>query len=147
MFDIIIQCAFIFLATIGFSILFNVKKDELLYCGIVGVVCFFFYDVFILNNLSSFLGALIGTFIAVVISRRLAFTRKIPAAIYIIPAIIPIVPGAAIYLTIYNIISENNYAAIYYAFETMKITGGIVIGMSIALSLPSSWFNNIKEKR
>lgn len=138
--NIIVQCLLIFLATIGFSILFNIKKDELLYCGGVGVICFLFYDILLLNNFSTFIGAIVGTFIAVTISRRLAFVRKTPAAIYIIPAIIPIVPGAAIYLTMYNIISRDNYYTIYYAFEAMKITSGIVIGMSVALSLPHKWF-------
>lgn len=148
MFNVFVQCFFIFFATIGFSILFSIKKEELLYCGVVGVISFLFYDILILNEISSFVGAIVGTFVAVVISRRLAFVRRIPVAVYIIPSIIPLVPGSAIYLAMYNIISRDNYNSIYYAFEAIKITSGIVIGISVALSLPSKWFRfkKLKEK-
>lgn len=146
--DFFLQCFFIYFATIGFSILFNVKPSELVYCGGVGVVCYFIYKLMIIQYNADFLGAVFGTFTAVIFSRRLAYVRKIPAAIYIIPSIIPLAPGGTIYLTMYNII-YGNYNEVYkYFFATLKIAGGIVIGMSIALSLPYSLFSvNIFKNR
>ncbi len=140
MIDILIECCFIFVATIGFSIIFNVKSNQLIYCGFTGVVCFAIYKVFLDYLGLEFYGVVLGTFVGVVIARRLAYIRKIPAAIYAIPAIIPLAPGGTIYLTIYNTIYGNYVDVLKYAFITTKIAGGIVIGMSIALSLPNKWF-------
>ncbi len=138
--SVIIQCLFIFIATVGFSILFNVKKSELAYCGFVGVVCYFIYKIVLVYYDTQFMGAILGTFTAVIFSRRFAYLRKIPAAIYIIPAVIPLAPGGTIYLTMYNIIYGNYVNVLKYAFLTIEIAGGIVIGMSIALSIPYSVF-------
>ncbi len=147
---IITQCMFVFIATVGFSVIFNVKKSELGYAGLVGVICYFIYKIILVYYQSDFMGAVLGTFAAVLVSRRLAYLRKIPASIYIIPAIIPLAPGGAIYLTMYNIIYGNNVYALKYAFLTLQIAGGIVIGMMIALSFPYSFFAKQifkKEKR
>ncbi len=137
---VITQCMFIYLATVGFSVIFNVKKSELGWCGVVGVVCYFIYKLVLIYFHTEFMGAIFGTFTAVLISRRLAYIRKIPAAIYIIPSIIPLAPGGAIYLTMYNIIYGNYLNVLKYAVVTFQIAGGIVIGMSIALSIPNSFF-------
>ncbi len=137
---IITQCFFIFIATVGFSVIFNVKKSELGYSGFVGVVCYFIYKLILVYFNTEFMGAILGTFTAVMISRRLAYLRKIPASIYIIPAIIPLAPGGAIYLTMYNLIYTDYVNVLKYAFITLQIAGGIVIGMSIALSIPYNFF-------
>lgn len=143
----IIECVCIFIATIGFSVLFNVKATELIYCGIVGVTCYFIYKLLLIYYNEEFIGAVFGTFTAVIISRRLAYLRKIPAAIYIIPAIIPLAPGGTIYLTMYNVIYTDYMNVLKYFFLTLKIAGGIVIGMSIALSIPNKVFTiNILKK-
>ncbi len=139
---IIVECMFIFLATVGFSVLFNIKKSELPYCGLTGLVCFSIYKFILVYLGAEFYGVFLGTFVAVVVSRRLACLRKVPAAIYAIPAIIPLAPGGMIYLTMYSIIYGEYIDMLKYAFATMKIAGGIVIGMSIALSLPNKWFGN-----
>lgn len=145
--NIVVECIFIFLATIGFSILFNVKPTELIYCGFTGLVCFIIYEIFLVFLNAEFLGVVLGSFLAVIFARRLAYLRKKPAAMYAIPAIIPLAPGGAVYLTMYNIIYGNYVNAIKNAAITMTIAGGLVIGMSIALSLPTKWFNfNLKKK-
>lgn len=139
--SILTQSLFIFLSTIGFSILFNVKFSELLYCGFTGLVCFVFYKCIYVYLNQEFMGVIIGTFVATCISRRLAFKRKAPVTVYVIPAIIPLVPGGSVYLTMNSIIFSKYADVIKYSYQIITLAGGIVIGMSIALTLPSSWFN------
>ncbi len=147
-YDIIIQCVFIYFATIGFSIIFNVKSSELIYCGLTGLVCFTIYKVFLVYLGAEFYGTVFGSFFAVLLSRRIAFLRKVPAAIYVIPGIIPLAPGGTVYLTMYNAIYGNYMNVLMYAFITIKIAGGIVIGMSIALNIPNKVFNyKISERK
>lgn len=147
--DVIIQCLFIFFSTIGFSIIFNVKSSELVYCGFTGLVCFILYK--FVNDFydQEFLAIIVGVFVASCMSRKLAYIRKMPVTLYVIPAIIPLAPGGAVYLTMYNIIFQNYAETLRYSFTVMKIAGGIVIGMTIALSLPYKWFNKsiLKKER
>ncbi len=145
---ILLQCIFILLATIGLSIVFNVKSSELIYCGITGLTCYFFYAIFKLCLNLEFYGAIVGTFLGVLLSRRFSFIRKTPTTIYVIPAIIPLAPGGTLYLTMYNIINRNSVDALLNAFITIKIATGILIGLSIALSLPNKLFNyQISERK
>ncbi len=147
-FNFIMQCVFIFLATVGFSVIFNVKSSELLYCGLTGLVCFSIYKLFVVYLNAEFYGTVLGSFFAVLLARRFAFIRKVPTAIFVIPAIIPLAPGGTVYLTMYNVIYGEYMNVLKYAFITFKIAGGIVIGMSIALNLPNKLFNyKIIEKK
>ncbi len=147
-YEILLQCVFIFIATVGFSIIFNVKSSELLYCGLTGLVCFSIYKVLFVYFDAEFYGTVLGSFFAVLLSRRFAFLRKVPVSIYVIPAIIPLAPGATVYLTMYNVIYGNYMNVLKYAFMTFQIAGGIVIGMSIALNVPNKLFNyKISERK
>ncbi len=145
---ILLQCIFIVLATVGLSINFNVKSNELIYCGLTGLTCYFFYMIVKIYIHHEFYGVIFGTFLGVILARRFSYVRKIPTTIYVIPAIVPLAPGGTLYLTMYNLINGNSVEAIINAFTTIKIAGGILIGLSIAFSLPNKLFNQkISERK
>ncbi len=146
--NIIIQCILIFLGTVGLSIIFNIKSSELLYCGLTGSVCYFIYMLFSTYLNKEFYGIIIGIFVSVLLARRFSYIRKIPTTLYIITAVIPLAPGGALYLTMYNIISGDGINALMYAFTALKTSSAILIGMTFALTLPNKLFNyKISERK
>jgi uncharacterized membrane protein YjjP (DUF1212 family) len=96
-----------FISTCGFAIFFNNKYKHLpivSVCGVISCAVYFFTDLAI-NNLfiSVMLGSMVATFMAEVLARVL----KSPATVFLIPAIIPFVPGATLFFMMYNLINGN----------------------------------------
>lgn len=133
---IIKQLLFAFICTIGFSVIFNVPKDSIIKAGIIGSVGWIFFikteDIFSSTVTGSFIGALAVGILGEVFARLF----KKPATIYIIPGIIPLVPGAVSYYTMLAIIEKRFEDAANLGTETvfiaLSIASGIIISSSIS---------------
>jgi uncharacterized membrane protein YjjB (DUF3815 family) len=143
--EIIIQTAVAFAATVTFSMLFNIPRRELCFCGITGASGWFVRGLVIsFFPGATVLGAFAGTLVLTAISRVLSYSRKTPVLVYLIGGILPLVPGSGIYYTMYELVmTSDTLRAMEYGIETIKITGVISIGIMCILSLPRGLF----EKR
>jgi len=128
-----------FFGTVGFSIIFNVPKRELIFCGIIGCLGWILYLILEANN-GYILATLCAAAIVTALSRCMSVIRKNPVTLYLIPGIIPLVPGAGIYFTMFHIVmGEYMYAALQ-GIETLARAGTISLGLLIILSLPLKLF-------
>lgn len=137
----IIQIIMAFAATVAFSCLFNVPYEELPYIGAVGALGWLCY----LVCMSSVSNAELATFLATVAvawsMRVLTLFRRMPTTVFLIGGIIPFVPGAGIYNTMYAFITGESAAAAATGVKTVKMFGIICIAVIIVLSLPKQMFN------
>lgn len=136
-----------FFATLSFSVLFNVDKKELVLCGLTGSVGWLFYSIALQNNFSMITSTFIFSVVITSMSRFLANIRKTPITVFLISGIIPLVPGAGVYYTMYNIMSGQNTDAMLKGIETLKTAGAIAIGIIVILSLPMRLFILPKIKK
>ncbi len=134
------QLIFSFIATLSFSMLFNTPKSELVFCGICGTFAWLAYELSVWNGLSTVSGAFVASLLVTYMCRTLSFVRKIPLTIFLLSGIIPLVPGAGIYSTMYNIVLNDVTRATVKGVETLKISGVIAIGIIIVLSMPRGAF-------
>lgn len=138
--DLILQPLAAFIATLCFSVLFSVDKKQIIFCGLAGGFGWLVY--IILKEYTSSGFAIFGAALAVtVLSRVFALWRKSPVTVFIIPGIIPLVPGAGIYNTMYSAVTGNNSGISSYCYETLTYAGAIAIGIIAALSLPDILFS------
>lgn len=130
----IIQVIAAFMATIFFSIMFNVNKKQLLFCGIVGAFGWAMYlfatDIGFTIVTSSFFAAVVVS----VLSHILAIYRRNPVTTYQISGIIPIVPGAGMYRSLLYLIQDELTLANEYLVETLQIAGSIAVAMLLVYS-------------
>ena len=138
MLDMMLNGVLAFVGTIGFSIIFNVPRRELLFCGIGGALGWLLFTT--LED-SPFIGVLLGAMVVTCVSRILSVRRKMPATLYIIPGIIPLVPGVGIYFTMFFIVTGEHYEALLRGVQTLGMAGVIALGLLIVLSLPRRLFN------
>jgi len=125
----LIQILSAFLATVFFSILFNVNKRQILYCGLVGASGWSLY-LFAYTILGTPVGASLAGALAVsIFSNLLAIRKKTPVTIYQISGIIPLVPGAGMYRTAFFYIRNQSDLANHYLVETLSIAGSIALAM------------------
>ncbi|QQY78747.1 uncharacterized membrane protein YjjB (DUF3815 family) [Keratinibaculum paraultunense] len=136
--SILIKFLFAFLSTIGFAILFDIPKKSIYKSGIAGALSWITFYI-----ISSFFGSLIvGTFFASVVvgilGELLARHSKKPATVYIIPGIVPLVPGAGMYYTMLALVRKDFFTAINKGTETFFIAAAISLGIIISTSLSQS---------
>ena len=135
----IILCA---IAVIGFSIIFNVPRRELVFCGLAGAGG---WTVFTLISNAGNATAVLATFFAAMtvtlFARFLSTLRKMPSTLYIIPGIIPLVPGSLLYATMFYAVNGDHGMALTQGIEALSRAGVIALGLLVVLSLPRRMFN------
>ena len=130
-----------FIGTMGFSIIFNVPRRELLVCGLAGAAAWLVYQVTLqISPDAVVVATLLGAMTVTYISRIASYIRHMPVTIYMIPGVIPLVPGAGIYYTMFNAVMGYNDQALLLGFETLRTAGVIAVGLLIVLSLPRKMF-------
>ena len=122
---------FSFIATVGFAVFFN----ALIPSGIVGAIgwSLFYYIVQISGNdiLANFIAALLVSYMSEILARKL----KQPAVVFIIPGIIPLVPGLGMYNTMLYLIQNDYLNAISKGSDVLFVGGAISLGILVVTSL------------
>lgn len=132
---ILIQFIAAFVAVAAFSINLEIPKKHIIIVGIVGALGWVTYivcDYFNLPNIFAyFVSALVVTILSVILSQIL----KAISTIFLIPGILPIVPGVAMYKMIYYLINNNLKESVYQFLQAILITGGIALAIFITESI------------
>lgn len=130
-------CAF--LGTTAFSVLYNVPRRFYVCCGLTGMSGWLCY--LICNNwAAASTSAFLGTMLVVLLSRLLAVWKKCPITVFLVPGIFPLIPGAGVYYTVYNMVQGNLTEAASRGIGAIKIAFAIVLGIIFIVSIPKQWF-------
>lgn len=132
----IIQTISAFFATVFFSVMFNISKRELIFCGLSGGIGWLIYLLVYRISGSVVLSTFAGSLGVSLFARLFAQLRKMPVTIYLISGIIPLVPGAGMYQTMYAVISQDSAAAAFYGIQSLQMAGVIAIAIVIISSFP-----------
>lgn len=144
--NVIVQFLVAMIATIAFAILFSAPKKELLLCGISGAIGWLIYYVITRAGLSPVLASLLGTFALTLFSRTMAVVRLSPATMYLLPGIFPLVPGAGIYYTAYDLITGDGGIASSKGVETLELALAITFGIIFGFAIPQALFSRLGKK-
>lgn len=125
-----------FIATIGFSVFFHVPKNELLFCGGIGALGWLIYLICLNFNSSPIVATFVAGLIVSQGSIILAKIRKTPVTIFLISGIIPTVPGAAIYQTMYAMLREDYTEALTHASFAFQCSAAIAGAIVVTTMLP-----------
>lgn len=129
------QFIFSFIATSGFSILFNVPKKSIIYAGLTGAFGWILY--FFLNKITSsmtFSVFLASAFIAI-LGEVFARIDKRPVTTFVIPGIVLLVPGYTIYLSMVNLMNQDFHSTIKLGTEAIFVSGAISVGIILVTSV------------
>lgn len=130
-------------ATLAFAILFQVPKNEYVFCAINGAVGWMTYLLCTRQGAGVTVASLCAALVLTLIARILSAVRKMPVTVFLITGIFTLVPGAGIYYTSYYLIMNDISQSMAKGIETFKIAGAIVLGIVFGLALPQTWFNKL----
>lgn len=136
--ELIKQFVFSFFGTIGASILFSIPRDSIIISGTVGALGWTTYTTILSKYSSPVAGTFFGALAVGIIGELLARHFKKPATVFIIPGIIPLVPGAGMYYTMLALIEKRFLDAANIGTETLFIAVAIAIGIVMSSSLSRS---------
>ncbi|MDE6910824.1 MAG: threonine/serine exporter family protein [Lachnospiraceae bacterium] len=117
--------------TLGYCLIINIKRNKIIYGCLGGMFSTFLYCICVECGLSLLLQNLIPAAVATLYAEVLARVVKAPATVFLIPAIIPLVPGGRLYYSMSAIVDANADEAKLYARETIVIALGIAVGIVI----------------
>ena len=127
---------FSFIAAAEFGVLFQAPKKSLPVSGVIGAVGWVVY-IYIRKDLGydSFYAMFAATVALSLLSELAARIFKQPVTVFVIPGIIPIVPGLGMYKGMAAIIENNYDTGVNILITTVMDAGAIALGMMLMTSV------------
>lgn len=135
-----------FIASLGFGVIFNIKGKNLVFAAIGGGLSWFCYLFFKEYGMSDVLSFFTSSIIFSIYSEICARKLKTPVTTIIICALIPLVPGAGMYYTMYETITGNVDQAIQLGLNTCASAGSLALGV-IFVSTITKQVTHLKQVR
>lgn len=123
------------LGCLGFGILFNIRGRKLLFSSIGGGLSWFVYAFCLHNNLTNISSLLISSIIFSIYSEIFARILKTPSTTLVICAMLPLVPGAGMYYTMYDIVKGELSSALSTGFNTLASAGTLALGIILVSTI------------
>ena len=120
-----------FVGTIAFGILFNIKRDKLLYAGFVGAVGGILYKCGIHLGWNEYLSNFIASIGFSICCEILARKLKTPVTTFTVCALIPLVPGGTLYNMMVEVIQGQTMQALSSGVKVVSISITLALGILI----------------
>lgn len=135
---LLVQLVAGFFSALTFCLFLNVSHKHLLYCGLCGLVCWFFYQVGLyLFHFGSLSATFFATLISCFLANHLAYKRKAPATVFFAAAIINPVPGYGMYRFMFFLLGKEYATAAIQGIETLECAALIAIAIAFQYSIQS----------
>lgn len=126
-----IQIAAILFSVLSFSMLLEVPWKYAPYSAVVGASGWGCYLAVQSGAASAITAPFLSTLLIAFISHVLARVKKAPVTVFLIPGILPSVPGAAIYRAVSYLIRNDSVLSTRYLVETLQVAGAIAMAVFI----------------
>ncbi len=128
-----------FTGSIGFAMLFNLHGKKILWTALGGLIAWFAYLLFGIAYPVYRVQFLVAGFVLGCYCEIMAILTKMPRTAYIAVGIIPLIPGAALYYTMYYAFRKDIEVSFSHASEAIITSLGIAVGLLISMTLWGIW--------
>lgn len=128
-----------FVGCLGFAIYFNIHGPGALLCVIGGVLSWAMYLIVIELGGDDILAYFVAAVTSAAYSEAMARIRKYPAISYLVVSIFPLIPGASIYYTTYDIVRGDMTGFAAKGTHTIAIAGAIAVGILMVSTIVRLW--------
>lgn len=127
----LIQIATATIGTLGFSIYFRVRAKNIVASTFGGALSWTVYLLIFHFSEKLFLANFIAALMIFIYSEIAARIMKAPANIFLIPGIIPLIPGKALYYTMRGLVDGNQEMFSDFGKSTAVSAFGIAVGIVV----------------
>ena len=118
-----------FLAVVALAVVLNVPKCYLVYDGIAAAAGWLVYLLAMNHGIAETTTMFLATVVIALLSHLFARMFKAPVTVFLIPGILPIVPGVGMYRIMYYLVIGNNEVAARYLSQTLQLAGMIALAI------------------
>ena len=133
--DMILQLATAFLGSLGFALLFHVKKERLLLASLGGLLAWGVYLLMGRATDQDVVRYFIASVALTVYAETLARLVKGPATLFIVTASIPLIPGGSLYQTMQYFMKNDLASFSGQALTTVLLAVAIAVGMLVPTAI------------
>jgi len=135
MMDHVLQVIMGTLGSLGFSLLFNVRGKKLLLAALGGGLSWTLF--LLLQNVvsSEFTRYVFCSLFVAIYAEFFARRLKTPATTFLIPSVIPHIPGGALYHTMRYALNKEWSLCFSQALYTLQLALGLALGIAAVLSV------------
>ena len=138
-----------FSGSVTFALLFNVKSKHLVMGSICGLITYAVYYTVEFFTEMEFFAAFASAVFTALFSEIAARKKRAPVMVFLIPGIIPTVPGGALYRTMRHLIAYEWNLSLDAFLTTMKIALGIaggIVAVPMIMGIIYDIIDKCKEK-
>jgi uncharacterized membrane protein YjjB (DUF3815 family) len=143
--DILFAGLWSFGAASCFAFIFNTNKSDVCWGALFGALGWMLYVGIKAKTESGAWANLAGAFAVAVCSEICALVRRRPATVFLVPGILPLVPGGGIYTMMHEAVQANLDRAASAGYLTLTAAGSIALGIAVASSLARIAVHVIKK--
>lgn len=132
--EIVVQLLAACIGSFGFALVFGLHRRYLLPAAFGGVLS---WGIFLAAKAwigTEFLPCLIASALAVLYSEAMARLLKTPATLFVIPSVLPLVPGGSLYYAMSSAVRGELLAARAYGTTTLLYALAIAAGISFVVA-------------
>ncbi len=138
--EILMQLLMAFIGTLGFSILFAAPRRFWGWCGFTGIVSWGIYLVLGRYMQMPVVGTFVSALLLTVVCRYMSVFLRASTIVFLICGIFPLVPGASVYYTAYNLVMGLSAEALERGIDCLKLAVAIGVGIGAGYCLPAGMF-------
>lgn len=137
------------LGALGFALIAHVHPKHLIMATLGGVISWAIFLPIYHALDGVFIPSLVAAMAAYAWSELMARVEKAPVTVFLVPAILPLLPGSFLYYTMQALINETTELFHHYSITTIAVTLGIacgVVGASIIVSYVLKTIQHLKHE-
>ncbi len=129
--SLFVEFIFALLGTLGFALIFNVPLRHIPIASVIGGAGWVVYQIAVAMDCGVAIACFFGACTVGLTSDIASRVCREAATIFVIPGVLPLVPGAGTYYTMLAIIQGNLDAAAAKGIETLAMAGAIALGLLV----------------
>ena len=130
-----------FLAVVAFCFILNTPRRHILFAGLTGAAGWALYLVLGSRGLNTGAATFFSGCLVSLCGQLLARVLKTPVTIFVIPGILPLVPGAGMYHIVDSMLRSDGMTS-YYVTQTLVAAGMIAMSIIVMDGLFRLFFKN-----
>lgn len=134
--EIMIELLSAAVSSLGFALMFRVRSRHLWVMALGGLLCDALYILTKEMTGGEFFPNLAAAILAAFFSEACAHKLRAPVQIYLIPVLVPLIPGGFLYYAMYHLLATDYSLFTDYLLVTLEsafgLAGGIIVGIAIA---------------
>jgi len=127
--NVFVEFIFAFLGTLGFTFIFNVPLRHIPVASFIGGAGWAIYHIAVSAGCGIAISCFFGACIVGLSSDIASRICKEAATIFVIPGVLPLVPGAGTYYTMLAVVEGNLEMAADKGIQTLAMAGAIALGL------------------